>query len=155
MLLKGQRLNKVRTDYAVFERPGGNIVLHLNPVLNEEDFEKICPLPKVPNRKGKGGVDVPNPEDKNYKAQLQSYAEQKWAWMVLQTIKDTPELVFETVNLNDPNTWPNYQKEFKEAGFTDYELSYLIKRVIQANALSEEKLEDARKAFLLTLSPEE
>lgn len=148
MLLKGQKLGKVRTDYAVFKRPDGDVVLHLNPIPDPSEFEKIYPQPEVPTKMGKGGAKIQRLDDPGYLEKLKSYSEAKWAWIILQTIKDTPELEFEVVKLEDPNTWTKYREELKESGFTEGELLYLTRRILETNSLDQSKLDEARDAFL-------
>jgi hypothetical protein len=69
-------------------------------------------------------------------------------WMFLTSISATPDLEWETVKLNDPNTWENWRKELRDSGFSIPECNYLWSSFSEANSLDNSKIEEARERFL-------
>lgn len=131
--------------------PRGNddqIVFQAKAVLGYDDFDKLCPMPKAPKRMLPGRVMQDNVEDPKYKEAQQTYAEQRMAWMVLESLSATEGLEWETVKKDDPATWLNWNKELKASGFSEVECSRILSGVFEANALDENKIEAARQRFL-------
>jgi hypothetical protein len=148
MKLRGRKLEERSAQELVFERPSGPIVFTLSAVMNTSDFDKIYPEPKPPMIIIKGGSKVANDRDKTYLASLSARNIGYMDWLVINTMAGTPELEWEQVKEGDPNTWNLWRKELSEAGMTDGEIAYIIKKTVEVNGLSEERLEEARKSFL-------
>jgi hypothetical protein len=55
---------------------------------------------------------------------------------------------------NDPRTWLNWEKDLREGGLSEVEVSRVLALVMEANALDENKLKKARELFLLGQVPE-
>lgn len=123
-----------------------NIVVKPCPPVGE--FENICKRPTPPVIKKPNEPDQVNIKDANYVAALDKYSDLKVAWMVITSIKDTPDLTFDTIDLDDQSTWMNYIDEFKSSGLSDSEINRIIKGVFSINSLDQEKIEQARKNFL-------
>lgn len=112
-------------------------------------FEEVCPKPK-PKTKiiAKTREAVPFYEDPEYQQALVRHSELKYAWSVLESLKATEGLEWETVDYDDPNTWDNYWDELVESGFSNVEISSILGIVVKANGLSEKRIEEATKDFL-------
>jgi hypothetical protein len=60
----------------------------------------------------------------------------------------TPGLAWDKVKPGEAETWPLYEEELKEAGFSDVEIGRIRNAVHEANCLDEDKVEAARQSFL-------
>lgn len=154
MKLGGKKLS---ANVVIIPIPRGTDEAHIfkaQAVLDMQAFDAVCPMPKAPKKLIKGqGLS----EDRNnpvYKAALADYAKNRLAWMVLESLKATPDLEWETVNPDDPSTWMNYEKELREGGFSEMEMVRLVQGVMDANCLNEELINEARKRFLSPAQPE-
>jgi len=151
MKINGQRIEGPNRDVIVIPRGDSeDIVFTVEAVLDIKPFEKMCPLPKPPLRKMKGGVDVPNFTDPAYKQATQKYAEQRVAWLVLKALEATEGLEWEKVDISDPSTWLSLREELRDSGFSDVEINRIVGGAISVNALSEEKIQAARERFFLS-----
>lgn len=122
----------------------------LGAVLDYDDFDKMCPRPEAPIVIRPGGVQGRNVEDKDYKEILTKWATQRFHWGFLKSIAFTENLEFESVDMTKPETWENYEKELQKSGFSAVEIGRLYKGFHTANGMDEEKMEAARKSFLLS-----
>lgn len=153
MKIAGKKISGANIEYVVIPRSDGeDIVFKLQAICNMEEFEKLCKEPTPPKIRGGKGQLIEDIEDRGYKGELEQYRKQKMAWSVLQSLKPS-EIEWETVNLSDPSTWLNYEQELKDAGFSQGELNRIYAGFTEVNCLNEEKLEEARQRFLLTLQP--
>ena len=117
-------------------------------VTNMADFEAMCPEPKPRIKQFPGGVtelDINQPE---YKEALNKYNEKRSAFLILQSLRATADLEWETVDYAVPDTWVNYVEELRSSGFSQGEISHIIKKVLEANALNENQLDAAYERFL-------
>lgn len=149
MLLGGKK-RKHNVKILVLPREGedGPIVFKCGAVTDMELFEKLCPPPVPPLKVLKGGEKVPDFEDKGFITSVAQQADRRWDYIVLRSLLATDGLVWETVDLNLPETWANWRKEAIESGLSHFETNKIVNTVVQANSLSEDMLEEARKTFL-------
>jgi hypothetical protein len=125
---------------------GDDIVIHAIAVSDMDEFEALCPVPKPPGIRTKAGW-TPNENDKTYKEQVTQHGEMRFAYMVLKSLEPS-EIEWENVDSDNPATWLGWQDELKEAGISTTEVNRIIVCVMQANALDEAKLKEAREVFL-------
>lgn len=147
MKIKGQKLQGPAIETLVLPRGEGVVVIKAQAVLDYSEFEKLCPLPKAPMKILKGGRKVPDFEEKNYKKSMEELNSLRTHFLILKSLQATEDLEWETVDMSNTATWPNYEKELKE-NFCDIEVQRIIMAVMNANSLNEEKLEQARADFL-------
>lgn len=148
MKISGEKLSGVNVEEIFIPRQGKTLHFIAKGVNNLNDFDKICPKPKPPTRIKPGGVKVENVEDPTYKLALTRWGEQRFAWMIINSLRDTPGLEWEKVDYGDANSWTNWQAEMLESGFVDAEIQRIIAGVMSANGLNEARIEEARKSFL-------
>jgi len=150
MKIAGQKIEGPNVEIIVLPRGGDrpDIVFQARAILDTESFDKLCPIPTPPERIKKGGIREKNFDDLGYKAQMESYSNKRIAWMVVESLKVTPGLEWETVKYNDHMTWLNYEKELKDSGFSYVEIQRIQNGVFTANCLNETKVEEARQSFL-------
>lgn len=67
----------------------------------------------------------------------------------MKSLEATPDLEWENVDVEDPNTWNNFRQEMTDSGFSAIEINRVIAECLNVNALNEEKIEEARQRFLL------
>ncbi len=151
MKIKGQRPASPKAEIVVLPRDGDDIIITCNPVFDFDDFEKLCPAPNPPFITHKGGETISDVTDIKFREKLLNRSRHRTAWLIIASLQGTPELEWDTIAPNDPTTWENVYKEFKEAQFSDLEVHWIINAVMKACAMDEGKLEEARKRFTLSL----
>lgn len=134
----------------VFPREGGPVVFKARAVLDYTAFNQLCPPPIPPFLKRPGQAAIKNISDPKYTLALQEYAEKKSSWMILESLKATPDLVWDTIKFDDSSTWKNWSKELEEAKFSQGEIQLILRAISRANSLDEAYLEEARKSFFLS-----
>ena len=150
MKIQGKKIEGGNVEVIPIPRGNGkDIILMARAIQDMKPFEKMCPMPSPPLRKI-DGVDVPQLKDPNYVKALEKRAEQRMVWMTLTSLEATEGLEWETVKADDPSTWLNLEPEMKKAGFNHVEINRILAGVVNANALSESKIEAARERFLLS-----
>lgn len=148
MKLHGVKIEGPNVEDIVIPRGDSQIVFRAQAILDDTDFDELCPRPRPKVLVRKGGVKVEQTDEPNYKAAINRWGEQRVAWLVLKSLEATEGLEWETVVYDDPRTWLNYRDELKASGFSDAEVAAIIRGVMAANGLSEEKVEQARQRFL-------
>lgn len=150
MKIKGKKIENANVEIIPIPRGDrDDIILMARAVQDMKLFTKMCPLPKPPLRKI-NGVDVPQLKDLNYVKAMKRHVEKRMAWMTITSLEATEGLEWETVKADDPSTWLQLEPELQKSGFSAVEVQRIIAGVIDANALSESKIEAARERFLLS-----
>ncbi len=150
MLYKGQKRSGPRVETVVFPRQGGNdFIINAACVRDYTKFDGLCPAPKPPEGIQPGSMSpVPLFDDPAFKEAQRKWAGQRMTWMILESLKATPEIQWESVNPDDPATWENYDEELKEAGFSDFEIMRIVNLVLSACGLDQAKIDEATTRFL-------
>lgn len=104
----------------------------------------IEPQPPIKVIKGEKIKDL---KDEGYIDQMNNYYVRRLAYIILKSLEPS-DIEWETVDIEDPKTWTNYNQELKDAGFSTVEINRIGAAVMEANALDEAKLEAARQVFL-------
>lgn len=138
-----------REVIAIPRPDGDDIIFIAEAVLSYEEFDGMCPAPKPPVKLMKGGEKVLDFESPTYKQELAVYSTRRYSWMVLKSLRNTPGLEWETVDYSNPDTWGNFEKELRDSGISDIEQQRILRGITDANCLNEQKVEDARKRFLV------
>lgn len=148
MKLNGKRVQGPNVEVIVLPRgQGDDLVFKAQAVLDIAPFEKLCPRPVPPEVIRKGGIRVSNVEDAGYRAELQEYGKLKMAWMLIESLRATEGLEWETVRYEDSSTWLNYERELRDSGLGEAEITRLITGMMSANALNEDRIAEARERF--------
>lgn len=152
MKLKGIKPTSANTKIVVIPRGDGNdLVFKVQAVLDMEPFDKLCPAPIPPTIVRKDQSTALDVEDPKYKEKLTTWAKYKNAWMVIESLKATEDLEWETVDRSDPDTWDNYLDELKDFKLAVTEINIIMQAIAEVNGLDEDKIEEARKRFLASL----
>lgn len=150
MKIGGKTIPKLTEDVFVIVREGENgeelhfpfIIKPVDPVKFNEDY----PEPTPPTKLTPQGT-VPNKEDASYLGQMQERGELFMPWLVINAIRDTPDLEWEKVRYGDVDTWKYYKDDLLEA-MSATEFTSLLAKIVTVQGLDSAKMEAARKAFL-------
>lgn len=148
MKYKGKKIDKPNEAFVVIPRNDGDLVFKAQAVLDFQMFDDICPRPTPQMKTLRGGQPMPDLEEKSYVDALNEYSERRVDFMILKSLEATDDLEWETVNMEDPTTWKNYDKELSDACLTEREIDRVISIVFEANGLSEAMIQEARDRFL-------
>ena len=124
----------------------GDLSFICKAVTSFDQLAELLPEPQPPVAIGKGNEKVYNKKDPGYKAQMHQYNLKQLAYIVIESLRDA-DLEWDTVELENPQTWLNYVNDFKSAGLNMIEINKICQGCMEANALDEEKLDKARKLF--------
>ena len=149
MKMNGKTIEGMKPEVIVIPKGGVDYVFKAAPVLNYDDFEKLCPVPVAPTIVRPGGVESADATDKDYLGKIEKWSQYKVAWMVLTSLKATDELIWDTVDEANPDSWNNYRDELA-LNFTDVEISLIFDLVMNACGLNQDKIDEATKRFLAT-----
>ena len=146
MKIGGREVNSLSEEVLVLPRLDEDIVIRARAIRNMDTFDQLCPEPKAPGIRTKEGFR-PDTEDEGYLALMDNHAEQRLAYIVIQSLKAS-DIEWDSVVEDDPGTWKNWRKDMEEAGLSAIEVGRIVTCVLSANSLDEDKLEAARAAFL-------
>lgn len=128
-------------------RGDDTIIFKAGPVLSYKRFDELCPEPKVPIGIKPGDIKVPHPEDPEYLKAVDEHNERRYQFLILTSLSATDELEWDTVNLDDPETWKNWDEEFASSGITRHEVNELVSVITRAQGMDDLRFDEARKGF--------
>ena len=155
---KGQTVSNTNIEYVVIPRPSGNIVFIAKPVLSLDSFNEICKEPQPPTIEfptDSGRAPEKDFSDEKYLVRLSEFFATRFHWMQLMSLKDSPDIEWETVDYLKPETYKNMFTELEAAGFLPAEVNKITEAVATVNALDERQLDEARKSFLASLQAQD
>lgn len=149
MKYKGKKVEGKNSAILVLMRGNDRIVFIAQAMDSDDDnFNKLVKMPEAPTVLRPGGIKELNIKDVTYTKALEEYASLKTAYMIVMSLKESPDLEWELVDYEKPQTWKNWEKELKEASFTEIERMKVLQVVMQANSLDDDLLDQARADFL-------
>jgi len=122
------------------------IVFKARGLVDFEEFHKFVPEPVPPRKMTRDGL-IADTNNSNYTSDMEIYGKRRLAYMVVKSLEPSG-IEWETVDINNPGSWTNWEDDFKEAGFTQIEMGRITGLVLEANCLDETKLKQAREVFL-------
>lgn len=131
----------------VLPRGETDLVFRARGLRDMDTFNAQCPQPKPPGKLTRDGF-VPMPDDPTYQNVLGEWAKKRLGYIILHSLKPS-DIEWDTVKEDDPRTWGNWEKDLRDGGLSEIECSRVLAAVMEANALDEEKLKQAREIFLL------
>jgi hypothetical protein len=145
--IAGQEIDQTLPEDFIILRPdtGKEVLIKARAFRDFDEFNAVCPLPEPPGRQERGKGWVTNPNDPTFKQRMEQHSLQRVGWMILQSLY---EIEWETVDSENPKTWPKWEEELKDSGFTQIECNLLIALILDVNGLNEEKMKLARESFL-------
>lgn len=140
-------LAELNEDVLVLPRRKTQIVLTARALPNMEEFEKHVsePQPKKIFHKGKGWIS--DTKDTTYVQQMERHAKLRVAYFVVYSLVPS-EIEWDSVDINDAETWDKWEEDFKASGFTQHECNLILSLCFRVNQLDEQKLEQARSLFV-------
>ena len=147
MRIGGKEISGAAEEVLVLPRLDGNIIIRARAVLDMDEFDALCPKPKAGAILKAGGGFHEDVEDAGYKAMLADYNTKRFDFICLKSLEPS-NIDWDTVNRNDANTWKNWGDDLTNAGISSVEANRIIKCVLQANSLDEDKIKEARELFL-------
>jgi hypothetical protein len=149
MKINGKTIKGPNVEIIAIPRSNGDdIIFHAQAVLSMEDFHKMVPEPVPPYKTHGDGTVTPEFNSPKYKEKMSVYNQQINDYMLIKSLSATPGLEWETVDIDNPETWHNIHSELKSSDLTDVEIQRIMMGAINANGLSEARVEEARKRFL-------
>ena len=127
-----------------------DIVFRAVAVSSMTEFEAICPEPKAPGVRTKDGFK-PDTEDESYQQLVSLHGDKRLAFIMIKSLEPS-DIEWDEVKIEDPSTWTKWQEELLNAGLSVIEANRVVACVMEANALDEDKLKEARDSFLLGLA---
>lgn len=153
MKVNGKQLNGPRIVKVYLPTGDSDAVeFKFRPLRSDEEFSKVLSRPTPPEMLKPGGVKFYNENDPVYKKAIAEWMSQKFDWEFLTSISVTDDLEWSTVKMDDPNTWKNWKAEIGEH-FGENQINKIFNGFIDAQFVTEESMEVARKAFLTGLQP--
>jgi len=146
MRIGGVEVKGPNEEILVLPRMDGDIIIKAQAVNDMKMFDDLVSEPKPPVRLTKNGKED-NVKDKTYLEKVARYNQLRFTYMVVQSLIPS-EIEWETVKLDEPKTWPNWETELRDAGISEVEINRITVCVMQANSLDEAKLKAAREVFL-------
>lgn len=151
MKINGRVVKGPNFELIVIPRGNGeeNIVMKAMAVLSNDEFDKVCPAPTPPAKMKPGGEKEFDFKDKNYILAQLHHGKQRLSWMIIESLRlGGNDIEWEKVKPDDPNTWENWDADFRSAGFSNVEVQRVMHGVFAANCLNETMIEAARTTFL-------
>jgi hypothetical protein len=146
MKIGGMILKGPNEEVLVLPRPGQDVVFRARAIVSMDEFDALVPEPKAPGVLTRDGM-VPQLDDETYLQKVANYNEQRFAYMCIRSLEPS-EIEWEKVVRDNPKTWKLWDIELREAGLSDVEVNRVTRCIMQANALDEDKLKEAREVFL-------
>ena len=144
MRVGGKEIKGPAEEVLVLPRLDGDLVFRARAVRDYAMFQKMVHEPVAPSILVRGGHQK-NYKDANYLQLLDRHSQLRLAFLVIKSLQ---EVEWDTVDIADPNTWMNWEKDLIEGGLSDIEVQRVMGCVMTSNSLNEAKLVEAREAFL-------
>jgi len=130
----------------VLPRGEQELVFRARGLKDMDVFNAKCPQPKPPGKLTRDGY-VSIDDDPTYLAVLDKWSKQRLGYIMFHSLEPS-NIEWDTVDEDDPRTWPNWEKDLREGGLSEIECTRILNLVTEANALDEAKLIKAREVFL-------
>jgi len=150
MKIGGKPIAAPKDEYCVLPRGDEQIIFKAKAVLDYSEFDELCPEPKPRIKTYVDGSQEKDTESAKYKKDRDSWAKKRSDWLILESLRATEDLEWDTVNYADPESWGNYQKDL-QANFTAGEVNQIIGTVMLANSMDDTRFEEAKQHFLAGL----
>lgn len=160
MKYKGEQLKAPISEIIAFtlrsEIVEGRLVYHdlvfeATAILDFSEFLAICPEPSPPPRILAGGQKDFDFESPTYKKAREIWFSKRNDWTVLKSVENSPDIEWEKIKMNDPETWPLWRDEIG-LFLNPTQIMHLWNRIMLLNSIDEAKMEEARQRFLVTKS---
>lgn len=125
------------------------------PVATYEAFEALCPMPKA-RMGGEPGKERPLTEASDYKEAMKKHGQLFAEWVNVTTLVEVAgsdgkreKIDWETVDLEQIDTYPNWRIELKENnGLSESDVRRIELEILRCNSMDEALIEKAKEDFL-------
>jgi len=153
MKINGAEVKGPAEEILVLPRPTAeDLVFRAVAVTDMSEFESKCPEPKPKAMLVAGGWKK-SLDDPSYLEAITQHGILRFGWILLKSLEPS-NIEWDTVRMDQPSTWNNWDADMKAAGLSQTEVNHVVNCVASANALNEQKLEAARANFLRGLARE-
>lgn len=147
MKYKGRKIPAPKPIVIVIPRDEEDIVFQAKAVVDYKEFEKLCPEPEPVRVLKPGGIEYLDYEAPEYEQRVKKHGDLRVAWLIITSLNATPELQWEVVKINEPDTWEKYEEELKDSGLIQAEVNYIVSEVMRANIVDEKRIKEAHDRF--------
>lgn len=133
-------------DVLVLPRTDGDLIFRAHSVLSMDEFNALCPKPVPPVKLTKNGKEL-HTDAPSYLQEVETWASRRHAFICIKSLEPS-DIEWDTVKAEKPATWENWMKDLESAGLCSIEIQRVQQVIIDANALNEAKLKEARESFL-------
>lgn len=147
MKIGNEKIENTMVETLVIPWGGKDLVFKARPILSTDEYDKMCPMPEPRVRSTPKGEVTRLIEEPEYREKFEEWASNRVNWTFIKSLQATDDLVWETVDLNDPSTFGNFRKELEDT-FPLAIVLRIIDLVATACGLNQEKIDEATKRFL-------
>lgn len=147
MKIAGKAIAAPKNEFCVIPRDDEEIIFKAKAVLDYEEFDQLCPEPKPPIKTYPDGRKEEDYNNSKFITKRDEWAQNRSNWVVIESLRATDGLEWETVSYSDPSTWDNYREELQRT-FTTGEVNLIISTVMAANSMDDARFEEAKQHFL-------
>src|SRR4051812_15065474 len=110
MRLNGKKIEGLNVEEVIIPRGEDVLVFRAQAVIDYSVCDALNPKPKPKKGRNRAGELVEMTNDKTFETALDDWATRKLSFMVLKSLQATENLEWDTVDMNDMNTWNNWRK---------------------------------------------
>ena len=147
MKIAGKAIAAPKNEICVIPRGDEEIVFEAKAVLDYSEFDELCPEPKPRIKTYPDGRQEEDTDSSKFKKEYADWAAQRSNWLIVESLKATEGLEWDTVSYTDPKSWGNFRKDL-QTNFTAGEVNQIIGCVMAANSMDEARFEEAKQHFL-------
>jgi hypothetical protein len=112
------------------------------------DFDEIYPEPTPPTVTKAGGAKFYNMKDPKFVESKEKRNQARVDFIVIKSLAYTEDIEWDTVDLDNIETWNNWKDEMLGSGLTEPEIGRIFSEILKVNSLTEDTIDDAEKGFL-------
>lgn len=127
---------------------GPDIVFKAASILSMDEFDAMCPKPQPTVSLMANGEKKPDITSKDFLNMIRVWGQRRHYYICVKSLEPS-NIEWEIVKEDQPATWEKWGDELQDAGLSQVECNRVQNLILEANALNETKLKEARDAFLL------
>lgn len=148
MKIGGVPINGPKRGLLVLPRDPDPLIFNFISVSDDSDFDKIYP-PIKPRKEKNIRLNriIELIDEPQYIEKVKEREIAQRAYIFLKSISPS-NIEWETVDLNKPETFNNWQSDFRSAGLSNSEINAIFNKYVEVNVLTDDQLQEARDRFL-------
>lgn len=132
----------------VIPRADGNVIFRAVAVTDFTEVEALLSRPKPRKKTFPGKEPIDDLRNPDYLRELENYNDRMNRWIELKSLQATKDLTWDTVDMTKPETWGNWIKELRDAGFLVPEINKIVEIINKANGFDDNVYREATESFL-------